>query len=184
VIEKHVVRAKGFNRTIKGAVDLSCFGDIRLKEHRFAACITDHLNSFLALFDLNIQNTDFCPLFSEGKCSCPTYSGSSTGYDWADLSALFGSERFSAEESSLHKSVELTFLNFGDGLLTPRERQVVEFTLKGHSAEAVGRILEISPGTVRIHRRNVYSKLRIRSQGELFSKFIENLVGDEASQSK
>jgi len=104
--------------------------------------------------------------------------------NWADLSALFGSERFSAEESSLHKSVELTFLNFGDGLLTPRERQVVEFTLKGHSAEAVGRILEISPGTVRIHRRNVYSKLRIRSQGELFSKFIENLVGDEASQSK
>jgi DNA-binding CsgD family transcriptional regulator len=28
---------------------------------------------------------------------------------------------------------------------------------------------------VRIHRRNVYSKLRISSQGELFSRFIQTL---------
>ena len=56
---------------------------------------------------------------------------------------------------------------------------MVEYTLKGHSAEAVGRILEISPGTVRIHRRNVYAKLRIKSQGELFSAFIEALVDDD-----
>jgi DNA-binding CsgD family transcriptional regulator len=51
----------------------------------------------------------------------------------------------------------------------------VEHTLKGHSAEAVGRILGISPGTVRIHRRNIYAKLRISSQGELFSRFIQTL---------
>ena len=43
-------------------------------------------------------------------------------------------------------------------------------------AAAVGRILEISAGTVRIHRRNIYSKLRIRSQGELFSRFITTLL--------
>ena len=64
-------------------------------------------------------------------------------------------------------------------MLTPREREVVEFTLKGHSAEAVGRILGISPGTVRIHRRNIYSKLRIRSQGELFSRFVDALLGPD-----
>jgi len=57
---------------------------------------------------------------------------------------------------------------------------VAEFTLKGHSAEAVGRILGITPGTVRIHRRNIYSKLRIRSQGELFSRFIVALLGPGA----
>ena len=72
--------------------------------------------------------------------------------------------------------IELVFINFGQGVLTPRKRQVVEFTLKGHSADAVGRILKISPGTVRIHRRNVHSKLQIRSQVELFSKFIDTLV--------
>ena len=60
-----------------------------------------------------------------------------------------------------------------------RERQVVELTLRGHSADAIGKRLEISPGTVRIHRRNIYSKLRISSQGELFSLFIEAMLGDE-----
>jgi len=95
---------------------------------------------------------------------------------WRDLSASFGNGDRTPSGSNLHQSVELAFMKFGEDQLTPRERQVVEFTLKGHSAEAVGRILEISPGTVRIHRRNVYSKLRIRSQGELFSRFIETLV--------
>lgn len=72
--------------------------------------------------------------------------------------------------------VDRAFHAFGEGLLTPREREVVEHTLKGHSADAVGAILGISPGTVRIHRRNIYAKLRINSQGELFSKFIAGIV--------
>lgn len=99
---------------------------------------------------------------------------------WRDLSARFGEAGESARDPKMHNSVELAFLEFGEGTLTPREREVVEFTLKGHSADAVGRILNISPGTVRIHRRNIYAKLRIRSQGELFSKFIKTLVNDPA----
>ncbi len=65
---------------------------------------------------------------------------------------------------------------FGEGILTPREREVAEFTLKGHSAESTGQILGIAPGTVRIHRRNIYSKLRINSQGELFSCFLAAIL--------
>ena len=71
--------------------------------------------------------------------------------------------------------IEKSFHSFGQGVLTQRERQIVEYTLKGHSAEALGEILGIAPGTVRIHRRNIYAKLRITSQGELFSKFIQTL---------
>lgn len=67
------------------------------------------------------------------------------------------------------------FANFGRDVLTPREREVVEYTLKGHSAEATGLIMDIAPGTVRIHRRNIYMKLRISSQGELFARFIATL---------
>ncbi len=67
--------------------------------------------------------------------------------------------------------------SFGIGILTAREREVAEFTLKGHSAESAGQILGISPGTVRIHRRNIYAKLRINSQGELFSLFLATLDG-------
>lgn len=70
------------------------------------------------------------------------------------------------------------FQRIGEGVLTPRERQVVELTLRGHSADAIGKILKISSGTVRIHRRNIYTKLRISSQGELFSLFINAMLGE------
>ena len=95
---------------------------------------------------------------------------------WGYLSTKSGIDKKNHSNAMIHQSIAFAFTNFGGGILTPREKQVVEFTLKGHSAEAVGRILEISPGTVRIHRRNVYSKLQINSQGELFSKFIDALV--------
>jgi DNA-binding CsgD family transcriptional regulator len=65
--------------------------------------------------------------------------------------------------------------SFGKGILTPREREVAEFTLKGHSAESAAKILGIAAGTVRIHRRNIYAKLNINSQGELFSRFLSTL---------
>ncbi len=72
-------------------------------------------------------------------------------------------------------NIERAFRNIGEGMLTPREREVVELTLRGHSADALGALLGISSGTVRIHRKNIYAKLRIRSQGELFSVFISAL---------
>ena len=92
---------------------------------------------------------------------------------WANLSQLFGG---SIAPDGVQTRVAQVFGSFGNGILTPREREVVEHTLKGHSAEAVGHLLTISPGTVRIHRRNIYAKLRINSQGELFSRFISALV--------
>lgn len=67
--------------------------------------------------------------------------------------------------------------SFGKGILTPREREVAELTLKGHSAESAGQFLGIAPGTVRIHRRKIYAKFSINSQGELFSRFLST-IGD------
>lgn len=81
--------------------------------------------------------------------------------------------------AGLESSVERAFLSIGQGILTPREREVVEHTLRGNSAEAIGRILGIASGTVRIHRKNIYAKLRISSQGELFSAFISAITQSE-----
>ena len=99
---------------------------------------------------------------------------------WSGLAARFGDapERKEGPDSN---QIERSFQTFGSGLLTPREREIVEHTLKGHSAEAIGRLLGITPGTVRIHRRNIYAKLRIGSQGELFMAFIRTLSGGSAS---
>lgn len=93
---------------------------------------------------------------------------------WADLAVQFAAARPSRDVSQ-HIQIEHSFHSFGQGVLTAREREIVEHTLKGHSAEAIGGILGIAPGTVRIHRRNIYAKLQINSQGELFSCFIKTL---------
>ena len=95
---------------------------------------------------------------------------------WADLDHQFGKDAKATGPQRQRRGVSDDLGNFGAGILTPREREVAEFTLKGHSAESTGQILGISPGTVRIHRRNIYGKLRINSQGELFSRFLDTLV--------
>lgn len=98
--------------------------------------------------------------------------------NWPNLSARFEADGSTDDQQKTARRLERAFLKFGEGVLTPREREVVEYTLKGHSAEAIGQILGIAAGTVRIHRRNIYSKLRISSQGELFSMFINMLAVD------
>ena len=97
---------------------------------------------------------------------------------WHNLASQFDCPSAAQLKHRRFRSLKQAIQRFEQGALTPREREVVEFTLKGHSATAVGRILEISPGTVRTHRRNIYTKLRIRSQGELFSEFIGSLLSD------
>jgi len=61
---------------------------------------------------------------------------------------------------------------FGSSVLTPREQEMVQLLLKGYSAKLVAEAMEISLGTVNVHRANIYSKLDINSYKELFSLFI------------
>jgi len=93
---------------------------------------------------------------------------------WSGLISQF-SPQANGDGPRLPKLIEDAFQSFGRNLLTPREAEVVEYVLKGHSADATGRALGISSGTVRIHRRNIYAKLRVNSQGELFSCFMASL---------
>lgn len=57
-------------------------------------------------------------------------------------------------------------------LLTNRELEIVRLILKGHSNLSVAAVLELSPNTVKVHRRQIYSKLNISSQAELFRLFL------------
>lgn len=98
-------------------------------------------------------------------------------HNWADLSHRFEDRPATDQGPALASLIDLAFRNLGRNLLTARETEVVEYTLKGHSAEATGQAMGISPGTVRIHKRNIYAKLQIGSQGELFSRFIAALSG-------
>ena len=64
---------------------------------------------------------------------------------------------------------------FGEEALTSREREIAVLILKGHSSKSLAREIDISPETVKIHRRNLYRKLQISSQSELFARFLATL---------
>jgi DNA-binding NarL/FixJ family response regulator len=83
--------------------------------------------------------------------------------------------RGTGRDESLHRRLTRCFDNFGNSTLTDRERQITQLLLRGHSAKSVARELRIAPGTVMVHKRNLFAKLGITSQYELFSLFIKDL---------
>ncbi len=52
-------------------------------------------------------------------------------------------------------------------LLSPREREVLEGLLAGHSNKVIANYLGISPRTVEVHRANVMHKMNVTSLSEL-----------------
>lgn len=76
---------------------------------------------------------------------------------------------------TMHRRLIECFENFGNARLTEREREITQLLLRGHSAKSIARELRIAPGTVMVHKRNLFSKLGITSQYELFSLFISEL---------
>jgi DNA-binding CsgD family transcriptional regulator len=75
----------------------------------------------------------------------------------------------------VHKRLTECFETFGQSVLTRRERQISQLLLRGHSSKSVARELRIAPGTVMVHKRNLFAKLGISSQYELFSLLIDDL---------
>lgn len=62
------------------------------------------------------------------------------------------------------------------GEITPRESEIIEQMLKGHSAKSMANVLGIEEGTVTNHKRNIYAKLGIHSQAQLFDRFLRTLA--------
>jgi len=75
----------------------------------------------------------------------------------------------------LGRLVQEAAANFGRKVLTPRERDVVTLMLRGYSTKSISQALGISPGTVKVHRENIYGKLGVSSQAELFNLFIASV---------
>ncbi len=73
-------------------------------------------------------------------------------------------------------SLDTSFDDFGADVLTEREKEVVKLVLTGHSSESISLRLGTSVATIKSHRRNIYAKLDIGSQAELFSLFIRFLT--------
>ena len=93
----------------------------------------------------------------------------------AVLKRQFAINPASLEAEHTPADQEDRFQDFGGDTLTAREREVAQLILIGHSSGSISLNLGISLPTVKTHRRNIYSKLQISSQAELFSLFLLHL---------
>ena len=81
-----------------------------------------------------------------------------------------------AEKSTqFHKQLENKFKAFGTSVLTEREVEITHLLLKGYASKSIAKLTHITPATVRTHFKNIFRKLQISSQQELFGLFIEAL---------
>lgn len=64
---------------------------------------------------------------------------------------------------------------FASGVLTQREQEILGLILQGHSSKAIADILSISVGTVKVHRKNIHSRLNTSTQSEIFTLFLSHL---------
>jgi DNA-binding CsgD family transcriptional regulator len=104
----------------------------------------------------------------------PLVSAAAT-QNWKDVGSRFSGDGRRRSMAESERALASAFHRFGEGRLTARESEIVELVLKGNSSEAIGKRLGIATGTVRIHRKNIYMKLGIGSQGELFSRFVASI---------
>ncbi|MCF3996290.1 LuxR C-terminal-related transcriptional regulator, partial [Pseudomonas aeruginosa] len=126
------------------------------------------------------------------KLSICLYNGlSASRYSDAQVAALAGlappvlelARQFCAGRADLSPNpqadlaprLQEVLRGFGRDVLTDREREACHLLLSGHSAKSSARLMDISPETVRMHRKNLYTKLEVGSQSELFALFIECL---------
>ena len=100
---------------------------------------------------------------------------------WGQLDADSLGGRF---ESALGRQINAALNNFGSSLLTERECRVAQYLLRGHSTRSLSERLGISEDTVKTHRKNLYTKLDIAKQSELFSLFIDSLAQAQEGLSK
>ena len=97
---------------------------------------------------------------------------------WQDVPDKFDTETADNKSHQDRSLIENTVSVLLGQRITPRETQVVAQVLEGHSSDSIAKSLRISVGTVRIHRRNIYAKLRISSQQELFSIFFKKITSE------
>ncbi|WP_069865391.1 MULTISPECIES: LuxR C-terminal-related transcriptional regulator [Pseudomonas] len=73
-----------------------------------------------------------------------------------------------APESEL----ESAFVDILQGQLTDAQRYIAKLILQGHSNASIAHLLGISEGTVKVHKHNIYQRLEISSNSDLFRLFI------------
>ena len=148
-----------YYRNIELRDELAIFTDLRDGRYMFFSIGRRGAEPRFKRKELNAIKRDLPVMAS----LCRQHFGESF-YNQESLSGNVGDER-----------LQFALERFGEDALTPREHEVAVCILKGHSSKSLAREIDISPETVKIHRRNIYRKLAISSQSELFLRFLNTL---------
>ena len=74
--------------------------------------------------------------------------------------------------------MELLEDRFEEWGLTPAERDVALFAIKGMSTADIAALRETSEGTVKAQTNAIYRKAGVRGRSQLLSLFIDDLMAD------
>ncbi|WP_246162261.1 helix-turn-helix transcriptional regulator [Roseovarius faecimaris] len=88
--------------------------------------------------------------------------------------------RVAEDNLRLASGAFMTVLNerFDDWGLTPAERDVALFTVKGATLSDIAVMRNTSEGTVKAQSTAIYRKAGVNSRAQLLSLFIDDLMGD------
>ena len=78
-------------------------------------------------------------------------------------------------QPGIDHQIDLAFRTFGESMLSPREKDVLELMLRGYGTDISAERLDIAVETVRRHRKSIYRKLDVSSQTDLFSLFLNSM---------
>lgn len=84
-------------------------------------------------------------------------------------------ESGTSRADSFHTHLRYVMDNFGCSLLTAREMDIMQLTMRGYSDKLSARQLDITPGTVRNHKKSIFNKLHVSSQGQVFGLLLDTL---------
>ncbi|HHQ4672265.1 helix-turn-helix transcriptional regulator [Aeromonas veronii] len=101
---------------------------------------------------------------------------------WRQSQPLLALSPVQPDGTDLKGAVEQAIASVGGDRLTRRERQVAGLLLQGLDTEGIAATLGIGCGTVKNHRKHLYSKLHLRSRAELFHFFLNHLITTEGGR--
>ena len=76
--------------------------------------------------------------------------------------------------------MDLLAQRFDEWGLTPAEKDVALFAIKGMSTAEIAALRATSEGTVKAQTNAIYRKAEVSGRAQLLSLFIEDLMRDEA----
>ncbi|MBE7729330.1 helix-turn-helix transcriptional regulator [Komagataeibacter sp. FXV3] len=74
-----------------------------------------------------------------------------------------------AQAGNAGEDLQAVLERLGCPRLTAREMDVMVLMQAGHSTKSIAQSMRISPHTIKVHRRNIYEKLGVSTQAEVFA---------------